>query len=450
MLVPSIGPRGQRRLEESSVLVVGAGGLGSSVLFYLAGAGIGHMEVIDFDVVDESNLHRQIIHNEARVGTLKCESAADAMKALNSNINVAYRNVRLTCENALDIVTKFDVVVDASDNFEARYTINDACVLSGVPLISGSAVGMEGQLTVLNLGGTCPCYRCLHPTPSIAEACRSCANAGVLGPVPGLIGCMQAVETIKVLVSYKVGNTDSHRKVYCRDETAPESVQPLCNRQVFYDGCSGEFMTFELSGKDPACRVCGNCPDILTMMDSGAHLHQCMEEAICATVPDSTLMTQRAAEVTVMSYYEDVIRAGKPHLLLDVRSSVQYQMVSMEYYLTPEAFPFTKCSTGTKEYTETPSQTVATMRGQMACGTVRTTNIPLRVLSANTENVATWRRSCTEDEPSALPVFVVCRRGIDSVRATELLLRQGYTDVYNVSGGLEEWKKAVDPNFPSY
>jgi len=200
LLQRGFGVFGQRRLLSSSVLVIGAGGIGSTVLLYLAAAGLGRISVLDFDVVERSNLHRQIIHKDESVGMNKAVSACRAMVALNPSLagHVHPLPYMLTHENALEIIRDYDCIVDASDNPKTRYLINDACILADKPLISGSAIGSEGQLSVFNWKGG-PCYRCLYPKPSITAGAKSCSDAGVLGPVPGLIGILQALEVLKVL-----------------------------------------------------------------------------------------------------------------------------------------------------------------------------------------------------------------------------------------------------------
>lgn len=198
LIAGGFGVKGQLKLLNSSVLIIGAGGIGSTVILYLAASGVGKLTIVDFDEVDVSNLHRQVIHKSHDVGMNKAESARRAAKALNPSIEVEIIKMPLTAVNALSIVSTHDCVVDASDNPQTRYTVNDACVLGNVPLVSGSAIGYEGQLTVYNYKGG-PCYRCLYPKQSTTEGSKTCSDNGVLGPVPGIIGILQAVETIKVL-----------------------------------------------------------------------------------------------------------------------------------------------------------------------------------------------------------------------------------------------------------
>lgn len=201
LIAGGFGVTGQLVLLKASVLIVGAGGIGSTVILYLAASGVGKLTIVDFDEVDISNLHRQIIHKSQDVGMNKAESARTAVEALNPSIQVEILKMPLSSSNALDIVSQHDCVVDASDNPLTRYTVNDACVLGNIPLVSGSAIGCEGQLTVYNYKGG-PCYRCLYPKQSSSEGSKTCSDNGVLGPVPGLVGILQAMETIKVLTGF--------------------------------------------------------------------------------------------------------------------------------------------------------------------------------------------------------------------------------------------------------
>jgi adenylyltransferase and sulfurtransferase len=200
LLHGGFGVKGQLALQNAKVLIVGAGGIGSTVILYLAACGVGQLSIVDFDQVEISNLHRQVIHKASHVGKNKAESARCAVYQLNPTITCSTVEEPLTESNALTLVSAHDCIVDASDNPQTRYLVNDACVLSDKPLVSGSAMGMEGQLTVYNYQGS-PCYRCLYPKPNATEGSKSCADNGVLGPVPGLIGILQAVETIKILTN---------------------------------------------------------------------------------------------------------------------------------------------------------------------------------------------------------------------------------------------------------
>ena len=261
MLLPSFQRSGQEALSQAQVVVVGVGGLGSSCLLYLAAAGFGRIRVVDFDVVELSNLHRQVIHSEeaAAINLSKVDSALKQLRSLNSNVVYEGMNEKLCHDNVLQVLEGADVVVDATDNFRARYLLCDACFLQQIPLVSGSAVGFEGQITVYNPKNT-TCYRCLYPVPSMAENCRSCSNAGVFGPVPGVIGCLQASEAIKMVVYLKGPNSS--------DDRASLKVNPLLGRQLYYDSLTGNCSNFDLPPSDPECCLCGEKSSILTIEDS--------------------------------------------------------------------------------------------------------------------------------------------------------------------------------------
>ncbi len=229
-VLPEIGPEGQRRLGAARVIVVGAGGLGSPVLLYLAGAGVGTLAVVDHDVVELSNLHRQVVHRSGDVGRTKVASAADTIAAIDPAVRVMVAEVRLTAGNAAELLRGFDLVVDGSDNFDARYAINDAAVTLGIPMVHGAVYRWEGQVTVLDPRRG-PCYRCLFPEPPPVGAAPDCEEAGVFGAVPGVIGSLMAVEAAKVLLG---------------------SGDPLIGRLLMYDGLRGEFTRLEV-GRSSSC-----------------------------------------------------------------------------------------------------------------------------------------------------------------------------------------------------
>jgi len=205
LILPEVGLKGQLKLKNSKVLVVGTGALGSPVLLYLSAAGIGTIGIIDFDTVDESNLQRQIIHSTNEIGNPKVNSAKSRINSINPNIDVIAYNDKLTSKNALEIIKNFDVVVDGTDNFQTRYLINDACVFLNKPFVYGAIFRFEGQSTVFNADKNSPCYRCIFPEPPKAGLVPSCSEAGVLGVLPGIIGTIQASETIKTVL--EIGET---------------------------------------------------------------------------------------------------------------------------------------------------------------------------------------------------------------------------------------------------
>ncbi len=244
LLIPDVGLDGQRKLKAASVLVVGTGGLGSPVALYLAAAGIGRIGLVDYDVVDYSNLQRQIIHGEGRLGDLKVESARDRLLDLNPEIQVDIYNEFLNSDNAFQIAEPYDIIVDGTDNFPTRYLVNDLCVLTGKPNVYGSIYRFDGQASIFSAERG-PCYRCLFPEPPPPGLVPSCAEGGVLGVLPGTIGSIQATETLKLILG--IG-------------------EPLIGRLLIYDALDLTFLTVKLH-KNPDCKVCGEHPEVTELID---------------------------------------------------------------------------------------------------------------------------------------------------------------------------------------
>jgi len=243
-ILPEVGEAGQAKLLDAKVLLIGAGGLGSPTAFYLAAAGVGTIGIVDHDVVDMSNLQRQILHTNDRVGMPKVESARLALNALNPDVNVVGYQERVSSENVMRLFADYDVIVDGCDNFPTRYLVNDACVMLNKPNVHGSIFQFEGQASVF-YPGKGPCYRCLFPEPPPPGAAPSCQEAGVLGVLPGLVGCVQALETIKVLLG---------------------AGRPLIGRMVYFDTLSMEVRVHKLR-KDPECPMCGEHRTITQLID---------------------------------------------------------------------------------------------------------------------------------------------------------------------------------------
>ncbi len=244
IILREVGGKGQKKLLDAKVLVIGAGGLGSPAAFYLAAAGVGTLGILDFDTVDLSNLQRQILHKTDDVGRPKVASAQETLNALNPDVRVTTHNDKLTSENAFDILGAYDIIVDGCDNFVTRYLINDACVMLGKPNVHGSVLLFEGQVTVFD-SPRGPCYRCQYPEPPPPGTVPSCQEAGVLGVLPGIVGTLQAAETIKLILD--IGN-------------------PLVGRLMHVDALNMRFREFELR-KDPACSLCGESPKIAGLID---------------------------------------------------------------------------------------------------------------------------------------------------------------------------------------
>jgi molybdopterin/thiamine biosynthesis adenylyltransferase/rhodanese-related sulfurtransferase len=244
ILLPEVGEAGQLKLLDSRVLLLGAGGLGSPAALYLAAAGVGTLGVVDMDVVDDSNLQRQILHNVERLGERKVDSAKKTLTALNPDVDVVTHDVRLGADNIIDIISGYDVVVDGTDNFPVRYLLNDASLKVGVPVVHGSIFRFEGQATVFKPYDG-PCYRCLIPEPPPADMAPSCAEAGVLGVLPGIVGSIQALEAIKLLL---------------------DLGDPLVGRLLAYDSLEQSFRTFKVN-RDPKCPACSLDPDQIVIAE---------------------------------------------------------------------------------------------------------------------------------------------------------------------------------------
>lgn len=403
------------------------------------------------------NVCRQIIHDTANQGVNKTVSAISRLTAINPS--GAYNQIteKLTTSNAESIISQFDVIVDATDNFEARYIINDACVLHKKPLVSGSSVGLEGQATVF-LPHESACYRCLYPTQSFAESCRSCANAGVLGPVPGLIGCIQAIETIKLLLLK--GSKETRN-------TAASQLECLVGRQILYDASVGSFHTFTLPARSVDCAVCGDHPTILSLADTERELQQvqCDNASRMNTIAPAL----DAAHVKSVSEVRDLIAAAgvgvAAVVVLDVRSVVQFNLSSFIYsdIVSGEGGDKLKTFSGSSEclkhieHHDKESATylinvpLDTLRGGKGSTAVRDTNkaVQLQQLRTILQRIG----SNSSDTAGRVSLLVLCRRGIDSVTATQLLLSDlqlDNVDIYNVKGGLTAWKGEVEPDFPFY
>ena len=294
LLLPEIGEAGQCRLKAARVLCIGAGGLGSPAALYLAAAGVGSIGLVDFDQVDFSNLQRQILHGTADVGRSKLESARDRIHALNPEVLIESFETPFTASNAAGLLETWDVVLDGTDNFAARYLVNDACVLFGKPNVWGSIFRFEGQASVFATPNG-PCYRCLHPEPPPAGLIPSCAEGGVLGVLPGIIGTIQATEALKLILG--IGD-------------------PLIGRFLIYDALRMRFRELTLP-KDPDCSVCGVHPTIRHLRDL---------DFSCSTKKgDNRLFSQKKGTTSEMTVQELKARldAGNPPLILDVREPAE-------------------------------------------------------------------------------------------------------------------------------
>jgi sulfur-carrier protein adenylyltransferase/sulfurtransferase len=296
LIIPDVGMTGQKRLKNAKVLCVGAGGLGSPALLYLAAAGVGTLGIIDFDVVDESNLQRQIIHGQSDVGRSKAESARDSIREINPNVTVIVHEERLDSDNAMQIFSGYDLIVDGTDNFATRYLVNDACVLLGKPYVWGSIYRFDGQASVF-WAEHGPCYRCLYPEPPPPGMVPSCAEGGVLGVLCASIGSIQVNEAIKIITG--IG-------------------EPLVGRLMIYDALEMTYRPVNVR-KDPECPVCGKNPTVTELIDY---------EEFCGTVSEEAQLAVAGSTITAQQL-KDMQDTGENIFLVDVREPNEYEIVSI-------------------------------------------------------------------------------------------------------------------------
>src|SRR5438270_14912 len=362
LIMPEVTAEGQKRLKAARVLCIGAGGLGSPAALYLAAAGVGKLGLVDFDRVDLTNLQRQILHGTKDVGRSKLASARDRLHDINPDIEVELHDCRFSSENAEQIVADYDVIVDGSDNFATRYLSNDVCVFAGKPNLYGSVFRFEGQTTVFAplLGG--PCYRCLFPEPPPPESVPNCAQAGVLGVLPGIIGMLQAIEAIKLIIG--IG-------------------EPLIGRLLHFDALKVKFRELNLR-RDPQCPVCGDNPTIFSPIDY---------EQFCGVHDEAAIPGMSPQEL------KRRMDAGEPFELIDVREPFEYEIARID---------------GAK-------------------------SIPLGEIAERTDELE-------RDQP----ILVHCHSGQRSAQAVRLLQQRGFTNVYNVEGGIDAWSDYIDPSVPKY
>ena len=315
LILPEVGLSGQKKICSTSVLCIGAGGLGSPIAMYLAAAGIGKLGIVDFDNVDFSNLQRQILHTDADVGRPKSQSAKETINGINPGVEVVIHNTRLTSENAIEIIKPYDIVVDGTDNFPTRYLTNDACVLLKKPNVYGSIFRFEGQASVFapHLGG--PCYRCLYPEPPPPGMVPSCAEGGVLGVLPGIIGCIQATEILKLAL----GKGSS-----------------LVGRLLLFNALDMKFRELKLR-RDTQCPLCGENPTITELIDY---------EMFCGITPEPDTSAQNPDEVTVHDMKQALADPRLGIKVIDVREPDEYEIAHID------GVPLFPLSTLSQRFTE--------------------------------------------------------------------------------------------------
>uniref|UniRef100_A0A668SJ61 Adenylyltransferase and sulfurtransferase MOCS3 n=1 Tax=Oreochromis aureus TaxID=47969 RepID=A0A668SJ61_OREAU len=382
LLLPELGVQGQLNLSKTSVLIVGCGGLGCPLAQYLAAAGVGRLGLLDYDEVELSNLHRQVLHGEENQGQAKALSAASAVQRYRAGTVLLLQSRRL---DFTDLI--YDIVADCSDNVPTRYLVNDACVLSGKPLVSASALRMEGQLTVYNYHGG-PCYRCLYPVPPPPETVTNCSDGGVLGVVPGIMGCFQALEVLKIAS----GQGSS------------------CGQQlVMFDAQDARFRSIRLRPKQASCAVCGENPSVTRLVDY---------EAFCGSAATDKCrklnLLSKEQRITVQDY-KSIMDSAEPHLLLDVRPLVEVDICHLPSSLN---IPLSSLEERKREHLQLLRERVSQLKHQMAVYVM-----------------------CKQGNDSQKAVQILEKMsGSEVDRVT----------VKDICGGLMAWARGIDRTFPQY
>ncbi|XP_066583419.1 adenylyltransferase and sulfurtransferase MOCS3-like isoform X2 [Prorops nasuta] len=302
IFVEDFGVQGQLKLKGAKVLIVGTGGLGCPAALYLASAGIGCIGLVDYDNVEINNLHRQVLYTETDIGVPKVTAAAERLHRLNSNIKIIPYNIQLSSVNCLEIIKQYDIILDATDNVATRYLLNDACVIAKKPLVSGSALRLEGQLTVYNYNG--PCYRCIFPNPPAPETVTNCGDGGVLGTAVGIIGVLQALETMKIILN---------------------KPNVLSGQLLLFDGADARFSKVKLRLRNKNCAICGEHPEIKQLID---YEQFCGAKANDKEPNLQILVTED--RISVQEYNKIKIE-NVPNLLIDVRSAEEFQLCKLDH-----------------------------------------------------------------------------------------------------------------------
>ncbi len=392
LTLPEMGLEGQQRLKSSSVLLVGAGGLGSPLALYLAAAGVGRIGIVDFDVVDESNLQRQVLHGQSDIGDTKMASARRRLAEINPHVRIDAYEVPFTSENALEIGAPYDLIIDGTDNFPTRYLVNDVCVKLGKPNVYGSIFRFEGQLSVF-YAKEGPCYRCLFPEPPPPGLVPSCAEGGVLGILPGTIGTLQATEGIKLLLG--IG-------------------RPLIGKMLLYDALEMSWTNINIR-KNPACQVCSVAPEAVQLIDyeqfCGVPAYE--DSDFVSAQGNGASVPMRSLSVRALHERQ---QNGENIIIVDVREPHEWEIAALE-------------------------------------GTLR---IPKGEIQQATQAVLSGRAEAAETALAQIPrdreVVFHCRSGVRSADVVAMLQETGYEaeHLYNLAGGILAWADEIDPSLPKY
>ncbi|MCE2489797.1 MAG: molybdopterin-synthase adenylyltransferase MoeB [Anaerolineae bacterium] len=392
IIMPEVGIEGQRLLKSSSILLIGTGGLGSPLALYLAAAGVGRIGLVDYDVVDESNLQRQIIHGQSTLGTSKLESAAARIRDINPFTQIDTYNEPVTSANALRLMEPYDVIIDGTDNFPTRYLVNDACVKLGKPNVYGSIFRFEGQLSVF-YATEGPCYRCMFPEPPPPGLVPSCAEGGVLGILPGTIGTLQATEGIKLLLG--IG-------------------EPMIGRMLLYDALEMTFTTIRVR-RDTACPVCSIPPEQVELIDYEQFCGMPAHDRSTFGQENGHLEAEHAVEEISATALKERLDNGDDLIVLDVRNPIEWEIAALD----------------------------------------DTLRIPKPQIEAAMNDVLAGVRSREETVLAQIPedreIVLHCRTGIRSADSIAFLKRLGYKNkLLILDGGIHAWSREIDPSLPIY
>lgn len=390
VIMPEVGIDGQRRLKAAKVLLIGTGGLGSPTSLYLAAAGVGTLGIVDYDVVDESNLHRQVIHGLSTVGMSKLDSAEKRLRDLNPDLIINKYNVPFTSDNALDILKDYDIVVDGTDNFPTRYLVNDAAVKLGKLNVYGSIFRFEGQVAVFGHADG-PCYRCMFPEPPPPGLVPSCAEGGVLGILPGTVGTMQATEAIKLILG--IG-------------------EPLVGKMLLYDALEMSFTTIKVR-KNPNCPVCGVPHEQIELIDYEQFCGMPAHDRSGFNTPTTTVDGMRVMNVRQLKASLD---KDPQTLIVDVRDPHEWAIAALDGTL------------------RLPKGDILAAKDAVLAGRAKAEDTVLAQIPRDRE------------------VLVMCRSGKRSADSINALIEVGYDKdkLVNIEGGILAWAKDIDPSLPSY
>jgi molybdopterin/thiamine biosynthesis adenylyltransferase/rhodanese-related sulfurtransferase/molybdopterin converting factor small subunit len=394
LIMPEVGVEGQRRLKAAKVLLIGAGGLGSPLGLYLAAAGVGTLGLVDFDVVDESNLHRQVLFSESDVGRPKIAAAVERLHGVNPHIRLVPHEVRLDSSNALELFAPYDIVVDGTDNFQTRYLVNDACVLLGKPNVYGSIFRFEGQVSIF-WGAHGPCYRCLFPEPPPPGLVPSCAEGGVLGVLPGIIGSLQANEVVKLIVG---------------------AGEPMIGRLLLFDALKMKFRELKLR-KDPACPICSEHPTQHELIDY---------DQFCGVPPPAAQAGIRAAGAGAVQGTGAAAVAGAP----------------AGAAAGPEADFDIEPAEAKRWLDEGRDFSILDVRSPQE-------NAICRIAGAKLIPLQDLPRRLGELDPARTYV-VHCHHGPRSTLAVQAMRAAGFAGARNLAGGIDAWSEEIDPSVPRY